>query len=693
MQLTNQKTFKWIDGLIFGFSVLFLITLTNSIFLNQVGYYGALLSILLKYLFEKKNPFTRIGLEAAFIFFLIAEILSIIFSIDFSTALHNSLKRFLLIPTLYTFVVVSKDFKTAKQFVIIYLGAAIITLLYYLVRSYEHFINNLYQIQGSGPSVFQYPITSSELMTFSLLLLFAFLISKKSRIKVKILVFVLFMINLLALIATFKRTGWMGAAVGIIFIIILSRKWFLIVAMLLFGVALGVLNRNVSQIHVYELNKSHIKSLFSLNTDGRAYNIWVENDRSYVSDFMNGIVELKDSAIINKFDLPAPVVDFNKWRDSFYVASLADTRFVVLKSNSNGNMEILSEFYTSASPISYQFANNSFYILDDSSRLFIFKDPTDTNDKIVHTFDDLDRSVKILIGSNYCVVISEKKELKVYSLNNDLPGKLLINSRMKEDEELIGIVDKKLFFRSDLGLKVYSIESGELNLTDTNIEVGKILFILNKEQRLFLCNSEGRVFELVYPIGKKIEIKSSFELGFVPQSINFNDNRLYATLVKTNRLSSIFDPYYQSNYSRLAFWRAGIKIFKDYPLFGVGDIDLANLYRIYKRPYDREIQGHLHSNYFHSLTTLGIFGFIAIMFLLINILVLHWRAYKKLRGVPFASSYSLGAIGAYIAFLTAGLTEYNFGDHEVITLVWFTLAISLAFLKNVPNDKINPGSI
>lgn len=41
-------------------------------------------------------------------------------------------------------------------------------------------------------------------------------------------------------------------------------------------------------------------------------------------------------------------------------------------------------------------------------------------------------------------------------------------------------------------------------------------------------------------------------------------------------------------------------------------------------------------------------------------------------------SVSLGALGVFVGFLVAGLFEWNFGDHEIMTLVWATVGLSLA---------------
>ena len=58
-------------------------------------------------------------------------------------------------------------------------------------------------------------------------------------------------------------------------------------------------------------------------------------------------------------------------------------------------------------------------------------------------------------------------------------------------------------------------------------------------------------------------------------------------------------------------------------VFGVGDIDLSKLYKKYKRAEDKELQGHLHNNFFHILATLGALGLSAYFFLM-------YKLYPKL---------------------------------------------------------------
>ena len=138
---------------------------------------------------------------------------------------HNLLKRAFLIPIIYTMIASIKDLKDAKTFFKIYIGGTLITVLIYLYFSFQYYINDLYGSTESGPSIFQYPITASEIISFTVIFLFAFLINEKTSIRNRILLFIGFSLSMLALFSTYKRTGWMGAAFGILIILIMKKQW------------------------------------------------------------------------------------------------------------------------------------------------------------------------------------------------------------------------------------------------------------------------------------------------------------------------------------------------------------------------------------------------------------------------------------------------------------------------------------
>ena len=167
--MTDRKEhlIKIIDYSIYIFLIIFLLSISNSIFVNQIGYYGVLLLLLAKYWVTKENPFSKSGLEFPLLWYMLAELISLILSPYKEEALQGLMKRYFLIPMIYTTIAVITDFNQAKKVFKIYIGGTLVTVLIYLYFSFNHYISNLYGITESGPSVFQYPITASEILSFT----------------------------------------------------------------------------------------------------------------------------------------------------------------------------------------------------------------------------------------------------------------------------------------------------------------------------------------------------------------------------------------------------------------------------------------------------------------------------------------------------------------------------------------------
>ena len=130
----------------------------------------------------------------------------------------------------------------------------------------------------------------------------------------------------------------------------------------------------------------------------------------------------------------------------------------------------------------------------------------------------------------------------------------------------------------------------------------------------------------------------------------------------------------------------GWKIFKDYPVVGIGDVSAQKLYEQYAPDDVDELIGHFHNNYVHIAVTLGAIGLLAFLFMLVKIIMV---LYKNLvlvlpkRGPP--TSWAIAALAIFIAFNINGLFEWNFGDSEIITMIWFSIGMSLA----IPNFDIS----
>jgi hypothetical protein len=676
MQDNKTRLIKILDNTIIFFFIVFLLSLTDSIFINQVGYYGALLLFIARWFITKENPFRKSGLESAFLWFILAEFISLLLSKQQDNAVIFMLRRVLLIPIVYTTIAASFDIKRAKLYLKIYIGFSLISIIIYLGFSFSYLIYGLYNIKESGPSIFQYPITVSEITSFTVCILFAFLVNEKTSLRYKFFLLIAFSLSFLALISTYKRTGWTGAAFGILVILIVKRKWSILVPAVLALTILLFVEKNKSEITVYDFNEHHLQVEQKITTPGRAYDVLnIDSTSVLVSDYENGLLLLRNNKFENKISLPSPAISSKKWNDSLYVVNLIDTRFILLNRKDitfSPGKELLSSGYTSSSLL----CNDYLYVLDTDSGLTVFSNPDIVKNSF--RFPELAGYSGLYVSSSNIIVSSPEKGVAVYSVINKLPGERIAEYKNQTDISAAEFVTGKFITSGKDGLKLYKVGSTGLQLTYYNPLIKDGYKIFGDSGKIFILTVNRNLYETSL-VSDSLKIFSQNKLDFTPFSASFYGGKFYFTTVKRSRLLSIFDPYNSSNFNRLAFWEAGIKMFKDHPLFGVGDIDLANLYRHYKHNYDKEIQGHLHNNFFHVLATLGLFGFCSVCFLFFKYLQISFKVYRQRKYSPFVSSFALGVIGSFCAFLVSGLTELNFWDHEIATLIWFLFGLNIAF--------------
>lgn len=149
-----------------------------------------------------------------------------------------------------------------------------------------------------------------------------------------------------------------------------------------------------------------------------------------------------------------------------------------------------------------------------------------------------------------------------------------------------------------------------------------------------------------------------------------------------SRAMSIFDPRRPSAHMRIILLKTSPQVVKDHPIIGVGMMDLLPIYDKYVYPrlpenLKKERHGHFHNNFAQVAVQTGILGLTIYLFLMFNVVRSEWGGYRA-AGDRFMKSISLGSLAAFIGFFIFGMFEYNFGDSEVIMLLWFTLGLSLA---------------
>ncbi len=135
---------------------------------------------------------------------------------------------------------------------------------------------------------------------------------------------------------------------------------------------------------------------------------------------------------------------------------------------------------------------------------------------------------------------------------------------------------------------------------------------------------------------------------------------------------------------RLEMWRGGLEMVKAHPLTGVGDRGLEEISPDYFTTTDNQYFGHLHSNIVQMAVIWGIPGLIlgqafiwaGLWFLIKRWRTLRWRP-KEPPPAPARSGWVLVAIGVWVGFYIAGLTEWYFGDAETMLIYLAILGCAL----------------
>jgi putative inorganic carbon (HCO3(-)) transporter len=236
----------------------------------------------------------------------------------------------------------------------------------------------------------------------------------------------------------------------------------------------------------------------------------------------------------------------------------------------------------------------------------------------------------------------------------------------------------------------YPITNGEIKmlilLLIASFIITKQKFVLNK---LWLSAIAAVVLISLYFTNTRNAFLGLFAgliyLGFVKNKIFLAGMLIFvaaflvfAPYSAKERILSIADIHHPSNENRITIWKTGIKIFKDYPILGTGEIDFAKIYARYK-PIEHHGEGsHMHNNTFHILISFGIVGLISWLVLMVYIFVRQIRIYYLTKSDKILNNLVTASIASMIAFQVSGLTEWNFGDFEFAAVLWFSLG--LAFL-------------
>ena len=152
------------------------------------------------------------------------------------------------------------------------------------------------------------------------------------------------------------------------------------------------------------------------------------------------------------------------------------------------------------------------------------------------------------------------------------------------------------------------------------------------------------------------------------------------------RIAMSLDMSLATNYSRLAYLSAGARMIEDHPIFGVGPERIHDEFPKYYtgKELDTFYYGHLHNNFLQIAAERGLLSLGAFLWFLVEL-------YRSLLGFLTESEGNtrwvvLGSLAALTGFVVAGTTEYNFGDSEVLVLLFFLVSIPFGLSTHVQKD-------
>ena len=146
------------------------------------------------------------------------------------------------------------------------------------------------------------------------------------------------------------------------------------------------------------------------------------------------------------------------------------------------------------------------------------------------------------------------------------------------------------------------------------------------------------------------------------------------------RFLTMGDPDDPTVRERVYMWRSGLTMWRQHPVLGLGPGGVKREYERFALPEAvKKRTGHVHNAPLQILVERGVLGLLAWGWIWVAFYV---EAIRRLRRLPADAiaerALLVGSIAAITGFLIGGLSEYNFGDSEVVMVAWVIMALPWA---------------
>jgi O-antigen ligase len=146
------------------------------------------------------------------------------------------------------------------------------------------------------------------------------------------------------------------------------------------------------------------------------------------------------------------------------------------------------------------------------------------------------------------------------------------------------------------------------------------------------------------------------------------------------RFLTMGDPDDPTVRERVYMWRSGLTMWRQHPVLGLGPGGVKREYERFALPEAvKKRTGHVHNAPLQILVERGVLGLLAWGWVWVAFYAEAIRGLRRLPADAIAERALLvGSIAAITGFLIGGLSEYNFGDSEVVMVAWVIMALPWA---------------
>ncbi|MCP4403570.1 MAG: hypothetical protein GY801_40475 [bacterium] len=176
-----------------------------------------------------------------------------------------------------------------------------------------------------------------------------------------------------------------------------------------------------------------------------------------------------------------------------------------------------------------------------------------------------------------------------------------------------------------------------------------------------------------------------------PQDTVTADPGLIKRMLDSELLRRIFSIFQtQDNLERLYTWQSSLYMLADHPFAGIGHGNYSETCQAYRTRYgDFEFTSDAHAH--NAMLQVAVIGGIpslgVFLWLWFTLFRSSYQCYRQTPAdAPKSRALALGAFGALIAFFFHGFFEHNFGDSEVLSMLWLLYALSLALPRKTAEE-------